>query len=58
MIAGQVGVSVKTRVPVQPWVSVAVIVKPATAVEVGVPLMTPAVSVSPAGSVPVVTAKV
>jgi hypothetical protein len=55
----QAGVTVKLRVPVHPVaVCVAVMVNVAGALLVGVPLMTPLVSESPAGKAPLVTAKV
>ena len=54
----QIGVTVKSRVPVHPFASVAVMVNVREVVLVGVPLMVAPVSVKPAGNWPVVTANV
>lgn len=52
----QSGVMVKSRVPIQPFASVTLIVNAAAVVLVGVPETKPAaVSVKPAGNVPVET---
>ena len=57
-IVGHAGVSVKLREPGQEFASVAVMVKVAAVVLVGVPVMAPVLvfKVRPAGSVPLVTA--
>ena len=52
----QTGVSVKSRVPIQPLASVPLIVNEAVVVLVGVPVSTPVLaSVKPVGSAPELT---